>query len=132
MAIAAANVGGALPLQALAQTTPLKIRSVEAYPIYINERSEGLLEPPSFDDDNDPDRWRFGGPFEQLPSAIISIIKTNEGLAGFGMGAGGSAAVEIITGHLRHLLMNANPLNVEQLWDQMYTSGVFYLSLIHI
>ena len=126
MAIAAANVGGALPLQALAQTTPLKIRSVEAYPIYINERSIGLLEPPSFDDDNDPDRWRFGGPFEQLPSAIISIIKTNEGLTGFGMGAGGSAAVEIITGHLRHLLMNANPLNVEQLWDQMYTSGVFY------
>ncbi|MDB3993654.1 mandelate racemase/muconate lactonizing enzyme family protein [Gammaproteobacteria bacterium] len=126
MAVAAANVGGALPLQALAQTTPLKIRSVEAYPIYINERSIGLLEPPSFDDDNDPDRWRFGGPFEQLPSAIISIIKTNEGLTGFGMGAGGSAAVEIINGHLRHLLMNANPLNVEQLWDQMYTSGVFY------
>ena len=126
MAVAAANVGSALPLQALAQTTPLKIRSVEAYPIYINERSIGLLEPPSFDDDNDPDRWRFGGPFEQLPSAIISIIKTNEGLTGFGMGAGGSAAVEIINGHLRHLLMNANPLNVEQLWDQMYTSGVFY------
>ena len=126
MAVAAANVGGALPLQALAQTTPLKIRSVEAYPIYINERSIGLLEPPSFDDDNDPDRWRFGGPFEQLPSAIISIIKTDEGLTGFGMGAGGSAAVEIINGHLRHLLMNANPLNVEQLWDQMYTSGVFY------
>ena len=126
MALAAANMGGAIPLQALNQNTQLKIRSVEAYPIYINERSEGLLEPPSFSDDNDPGRWRFGGPFEQLPSAIISIIKTNEGLTGFGMGAGGSAAVEIINGHLKHLLMNANPLNVEQLWDQMYTSGVFY------
>ena len=42
------------------------------------------------------------------------------------MGAGGSAAVEIIDGHLKHLLMGTNPLNVEQLWDQMYTSGVLY------
>ena len=42
------------------------------------------------------------------------------------MGAGGSAAVEIIDGHLQHLLLGANPLNVEQLWDQMYTSGIFY------
>ena len=42
------------------------------------------------------------------------------------MGAGGSAAVEIINGHLKHFLINTNPLNVEQLWDQMYTSSVFY------
>ena len=42
------------------------------------------------------------------------------------MGAGGGAAVEIIDKHLKHLLMNADPLNVEQLWDQMYTSGVLY------
>ncbi len=34
--------------------------------------------------------------------------------------------MEIIDKHLKHLLMNANPLNVEQLWDQMYTSGVLY------
>ena len=42
------------------------------------------------------------------------------------MGAGGSAAVEIINGHLKHFLINTNPLNVEQLWDQMYTSSIFY------
>ena len=42
------------------------------------------------------------------------------------MGAGGGAAVEIIDGHLKHLLMDANPLNVEQLWDQMYSSALFY------
>ena len=42
------------------------------------------------------------------------------------MGAGGSAAVEIIDGHLKHFLLDTNPLNVEQLWDQMYTSSVFY------
>ena len=114
------------PLPILGQSINLKVRSVAAYPIYINERSEGLLDSPTFSNEDDPARWRFGGPFEQLPSAIITIIKTNEGLTGFGMGAGGSAAVEIINGHLKHFLINTNPLNVEQLWDQMYTSSVFY------
>ena len=108
------------------QQPNLKIRSVDAYPIYINERSDGLLEPPTFEGDNDPRRWRWGGPFEQLPSAIISVVKTDQGITGFGMGAGGSAAVEIIDGHLKHLLIDANPLNVEQLWDQMYRSALFY------
>ena len=114
------------PLPILGQSINLKVRSVDAYPIYINERSEGLLDSPNFSNEDDPARWRFGGPFEQLPSAIITIIKTNEGITGFGMGAGGSAAVEIINGHLKHFLINTNPLNVEQLWDQMYTSSVFY------
>ncbi|MDD9891564.1 MAG: mandelate racemase/muconate lactonizing enzyme family protein [Gammaproteobacteria bacterium] len=125
-AIAAAGSSLVAPISLLAQASNLRIREVSAYPIYINQRSDGLLEAPSFDGDNDPRRWRYGGPFEQLPSAIIAIIKTNEGITGFGMGAGGSAAVEIIDGHLKHLLMNTNPLNVEQLWDQMYTSGIFY------
>ena len=113
------------PLSTLGQNTNLKVRSVDAYPIYINERSEGLLDSPNFSNEDDPARWRFGGPFEQLPSAIITIIKTNEGITGFGMGAGGSAAVEIVNGHLKHFLINTNPLNVEQLWDQMYTSAFF-------
>ena len=125
-AIAAVSSSAVLPVSLFAQSSNLRIREVAAYPIYINQRSDGLLEAPSFNGDDDPDRWRFGGPFEQLPSAIIAIIKTNEGITGFGMGAGGSAAVEIIDGHLKHLLMDANPLNVEKLWDQMYTSGVFY------
>jgi len=110
----------------MAQEPSLKIQSVAAYPIYINARSDGLLEAPKFEGDDDPRRWRWGGPFEQLPSAIIAIIKTDQGITGFGMGAGGSAAVEIIDGHLKHLLIGANPLNVEQLWDQMYRSAIFY------
>lgn len=125
-ALAAVSSNAIPPISLYAQSSNLRIRQVTAYPIYINQRSDGLLEAPTFNGDDDPDRWRFGGPFEQLPSAIISIIKTNEGITGFGMGAGGSAAVEIIDGHLKHLLMDANPLNAEQLWDQMYTSGVFY------
>ncbi len=104
----------------------IRISSVDAYPVYINSRSEGLLDPPVFSGDDDPRRWRYGGPFEQLPSAIIAVVKTNTGVTGFGMGAGGSAAVEIIDGHLQHLLVGANPLNVEQLWDQMYSSALLY------
>ena len=116
--------GGRVPQED--DTQGLKVRSVDAYPVYINQRSEGLLEPPVFSGDDDPRRWRYGGPFEQLPSAIIAIVKTDAGIVGFGMGAGGSAAVEIIDGHLRHLLVGTNPLNVEQLWDQMYSSAVLY------
>ncbi len=104
----------------------ITVREVDAHPIYINQRADGLLDPPVFDSDDDPRRWRWGGPFEQLPSAIIAVIKTDQGIVGFGMGAGGTAAVEIIRGHLRHLLVGTNPLDVEQRWDQMYSSGVLY------
>ena len=108
------------------QIDRVEIQEVNAYPIYINQRSEGLLDPPTFNGDDDPRRWSYGGPFEQLPSAIIAIIKTDQGITGFGMGAGGTAAREIIDGHLKHLLIGTNALNPEQLWDQMYTSGVLY------
>ena len=108
------------------QNERVVIEQVTAYPIYINQRSDGLLDAPTFASDNDPRRWRYGGPFEQLPSAIIAIIKTDQGITGFGMGAGGTAAREIIDGHLKHLLVGANALNPEQLWDQMYSSGLFY------
>ena len=107
-----------------AQGPPITVEEVDAYPIYINQRSEGLLDPPAFSGDDDRRRW--GGPFEQLPSAIIAVIKTDQGITGFGMGAGGTAAVEVIDGHLQHLVVGANPLNVEQLWDQMYSSALFY------
>lgn len=108
------------------QGPPITVEEVNAYPIYINQRSEGLLDPPTFSGDDDRRRWRWGGPFEQLPSAIIAVIKTDQGITGFGMGAGGTAAVEVIDGHLQHLVVGANPLNAEQLWDQMYSSALFY------
>ena len=117
-----AGAGAAVEMQG----PRITVREVNAYPIYINQRSEGLLDPPVFDSDDDPRRWRWGGPFEQLPSAIIAVIKTDQGIVGFGMGAGGTAAVEIIHGHLRHLLVGTNPLDVEQRWDQMYSSAVLY------
>jgi L-rhamnonate dehydratase len=104
----------------------IKIRAVDAYHVYIDQRSDRVLDTPAFSSDDDPERAYWGGPFEQLPSAIIAVVKTDQGITGFGMGAGGGAAIKIIHEHLRHLLVGANPLRVETLWDQMYTAGLFY------
>jgi L-rhamnonate dehydratase len=42
------------------------------------------------------------------------------------MGGGGGAACYIIENHLRDLLIGADALNVELLWDQMFSSTSFY------
>ncbi len=106
-------------------TEKLKITSVDAYPVKLWERSDqGKL--PEFESDFDPRRWRYTGPYAQLASAIVVVIKTNQGITGFGLGAGGAVACQIIEGHLKNLLIGVNPLNIEMLWDQMYTSSHFY------
>ncbi len=103
----------------------LKVVSVKAYPVKLwKQTTQGAL--PRFESDFDPRRWRYSGPFAQLVSAIIVVIRTDQGITGFGLGAGGQVAAEIIQGHLRHLLLGTNPLNVELLWDQMYTSSIAY------
>ena len=89
------------------------------------ERS-GRGAPPKFEGDFDPRRWRYRGPYSQLTSAIVVVIKTDQGITGFGLGAGGNVSKEIIHGHLRSLLVGTNPLNVELLWDQMYSSALAY------
>ncbi len=107
------------------QSSKLKITEVDTYPVRLWDRPAiGAL--PEFESDFDPGRWRYTGPFAQLTSAIVVVIKTNQGITGFGLGAGGSVSREIIQGHLRNLLIGANPLNIEMLWDQMYTSSSFY------
>jgi L-rhamnonate dehydratase len=99
--------------------------SVDVYPVRLWERSaQGTL--PKFDSDFDPKRWNYRGPFAQLAGAMVVVIKTDQGITGFGFGAGGSVATEIIHGHLRNLLVGTNPLNIEMLWDQMYSSGNAY------
>jgi L-rhamnonate dehydratase len=42
------------------------------------------------------------------------------------MGGGGTAAIHVIEAHLKDLLVGANALNVEVLWDQMFSSTSFY------
>jgi L-rhamnonate dehydratase len=108
-----------------AETPKLKIVSVDTYPVRLAGRG-GPAAAPKFDSDFDVRRWRYRGPFAQLVGAVIVVIKTDQGVTGFGLGAGGSVAAEIIRGHLGHLLIGTNPLNVELLWDQLYTSGNAY------
>lgn len=114
------------PAPVVSQTKgSLKIVSVEAVPVRLWSRSnQGRL--PEFKGPFDPARWRYSGPFSQLASAIMVIVRTDQGITGFGFGAGGGASVEIIHGHLRHLLVGSDPLKVELLWDQMYSSGLYY------
>ena len=119
------TVAGAAASAAAAAAPKLKIVSVEAIPVSLRPgNSQGKL--PSFGGPFDPRRWRYTGPFAQLASAIIVVVKTDQGVTGFGMGAGGAAAREIVHGHLRNLLIGQNPLDIELLWDQMYSSGNAY------
>jgi L-rhamnonate dehydratase len=101
-----------------------RIVSVKAAPIPLLPTSRfGTAQ---FKDDVDPARKRWFGPFSQLAGSILVQIRTKEGLTGYGMGGGGSAAVHIIDHHLKDLLVGANPSNIELLWEQMFASSSFY------
>jgi L-alanine-DL-glutamate epimerase-like enolase superfamily enzyme len=101
-----------------------KIVSVKAAPLPLLPTARfGTKE---FTSDHDPARWRWFGPFSQLPGAILVQIRTAQGITGYGMGGGGTAAVHIIESHLKDLLIGANALNMELLWDQMFSSSTFY------
>ena len=76
--------------------------------------------------DADPARWRQFGPFSQLTGAILVEIRTGQGIVGYGMGGGGSAACHIIEHHLSELLAGLDPLNIQLIWDQLFASTSFY------
>jgi L-rhamnonate dehydratase len=133
--LAGSTLAGPAVHLAQAASERLQITSVDAYPVQL-WADRPPRPAPKFKSDFDPARWRYRGPFAQLGSAIVVVIHTKQGVTGYGLGAGGSAAAEIIHGHLRHLLVGTNALNVEMLWDQMYTSsnaygrrGVFVMAL---
>ena len=79
-----------------------------------------------FRDDFDPARWRWFGSFSQISGSVITRIRTDSGITGYGLGGGGGAGVYIVERHLRDLLIGTNPLNIEMLWDQMHGSTAFY------
>jgi L-rhamnonate dehydratase len=81
---------------------------------------------PNFTSEEDPKRWRWLGPFSQLAGSIIVEIGTKQGITGYGMGGGGAAGALIIEKHLRDFLIGSDPRRVELLWDQMYSSTLFY------
>jgi L-rhamnonate dehydratase len=102
----------------------LTVTSVKAYPIKVPGMNGGAV--PQFTSDFDPARSRWIGPFAQLGGAIIVEIKTEQGITGYGMGGGGAAAATIIEHHLGPLISGANALNVELIWEQMYSATLFY------
>jgi len=115
------KASAALPLLAQGQQ---RIDSVKAWAMPLLPTARfGTAE---FKGDQDPARYRWYGPFSQLSGSILVEIKTSGGLTGYGLGGGGSAAVHIIDNHLRDLLLKADPANIEALWEQLYSSSLFY------
>ena len=57
---------------------------------------------------------------EQGRTQCFVHIVTDDGLEGLGTGGGAQAAREIIEGSLKPILMGQDPLNIEQLWDDMF------------
>lgn len=102
----------------------LRIDSVRAVPLSLLPTSRFGTN--RFKGDQDPARFRWFGSFSQLAGAILVEIKTAEGITGYGMGGGGSAACFVIENHLRDLLQGVNALQVELLWDQLFSSSSFY------
>lgn len=109
---------------AVAAEAKLKIVSVKAYPVMVGPSFANRT--PKFSSDYDPLRWRWLGPFSNLMGEIVVEIKTDQGIVGYGLGGGGGAGAFVVEHHLSDLLTGANPLNIELLWDQMYSSMLFY------
>lgn len=105
----------------------LPITAVKAAPLRVREAGPAASRiPPEPFDDFDPRRWRNFGPFSQLNGAILVQIRTKDGITGYGMGGGGTAACHIIDTHLSKLLIGADATNIEMLWDQLFASSSFY------
>ena len=110
--------------QAPASTGKLTIDRVKVYVTPMLPQSR--FGNPNFNSEEDPKRWRWLGPFSQLAGSIIVEIGTKQGITGYGMGGGGAAGALIIEKHLRDFLIGSDPLRIELLWDQMYSSTLFY------
>jgi L-rhamnonate dehydratase len=57
---------------------------------------------------------------------ILVAVETDDGLVGYGMGAGGPAGIEVIHTVLRSLLVGEDATHVEGLWDRMYRTTLSY------
>ena len=60
---------------------------------------------------------------------IVVKLKTDRGVTGFGCGGGGLAAVEVVNGHFRELLLGRTINGVDDIaaiWDELYGASVPY------
>ncbi|HEY6570652.1 MAG TPA: enolase C-terminal domain-like protein [Candidatus Limnocylindrales bacterium] len=64
-------------------------------------------------------------PTPGIPSNVLVIVTTDDGLKGYGMvGTGSPAAAAVIDYHLRSLVLGEDPFNVELLWSRMYRTTI--------
>ena len=57
---------------------------------------------------------------------LVVEIEADNGVTGFAVSTGGEPAAWIVQRHLSRFLVGASPDDIEQIWDQMYLSTVFY------
>ena len=62
--------------------------------------------------------WR--GPFATQAGALMVEITTDKGLKGYGLGGGGLAGALIIDRHIKYFTLERDPLDVEEIWDNLY------------
>jgi len=57
---------------------------------------------------------------------LVVEIEAENGVVGFAVSTGGEPAAWIVERHVARFLVGANAEDIEQIWDQMYLSTVFY------
>jgi L-rhamnonate dehydratase len=94
----------------------MKIVDIRAHPIRNTDRDQLAISP--------------GAPRGTVPEPIALVVvevETSDGIVGLGtVGGFCEAAVPIIRGHLRDVLLHEDPRDVERLWQLMYRASARY------
>ena len=59
-------------------------------------------------------------------NSIVVEVETEDGTIGVSAGQGGAPACYIIEKHFKRFLIGQDPRSLNQMWDQMYRSSLFY------
>src|SRR5947209_8708751 len=96
----------------------MRVDDVRAHPIRNTDR------------DRAPGTASPGAPRRALPEPVALVVVevlTDEGLTGVGtVGGFCAAAVPIVRGHFRELLLGEDPRDVERLWEKLYRASLRY------
>ena len=57
---------------------------------------------------------------------LVVEVEADNGVTGFAVSTGGEPAAWIVERHLSRFVVGANVEDIEQIWDQMYLSTIFY------
>lgn len=57
---------------------------------------------------------------------LVVEVEADNGAVGFAVSTGGEPAAWIVERHLSRFVVGADPTRIEQIWDQMYLSTLFY------